>query len=318
MSLSLNSKTLIELSSFNEKLLNDKCTDPMMLKSKWWWRFKNALIVSSADFAGFGAGVASVQAIAGGAAVAIGGTGYVVVCGVGGAIVGAGASMMAYDALPSCSYAIAPEDEYAKFETLTDVDYIALYNANVENTPVELSVDNYEYNYIIDRLNIPTQYAYLKRVGEDHNRIVKLSYDKGLAGTKSASGSHSAEENEVICTVPPISLEESLLIDEMVCDDEFKAIQKNIVESVNISCELGTFDIDVFFDAYPVQSKRLEKVLKLYLSLYVEFPDDLDDIVEIANGYIRIIEENNEFTNSEKESIYSAIIVSLYSPQIWN
>lgn len=56
----------------------------------------------------------------------------------------------------------------------------------------------------------------------------------------------------------------------------------------------------------------------MYLSLYIEFPENLDDIVIIINNYIDIIEKNNEFTSNEKTIIYSALIVSLYSPQLWN
>lgn len=38
---------------------------------------------------------------------------------------------------------------------------------------------------------------------------------------------------------------------------------------------------------------------------------------KLLMAILKIIEENNEFTAEEKELIYSAIMVSVYSPQFW-
>lgn len=57
--------------------------------------------------------------------------------------------------------------------------------------------------------------------------------------------------------------------------------------------------------------------MKSYSDLLSSYPTNLDDIVEITNGYINIIETNNEFNDNDREMIYSALIVSLYSPQLW-
>ena len=61
----------------------------------------------------------------------------------------------------------------------------------------------------------------------------------------------------------------------------------------------------------------VRQALHSYSVLLDSYPKNLDDVVEITNGYINIIENNDEFNNNEREMIYSALIVSLYSPQLW-
>ena len=47
-------------------------------------------------------------------------------------------------------------------------------------------------------------------------------------------------------------------------------------------------------------------------------PENVDDIIQITNDYINIIESNNEFNDDEKAMIYAGLMVSIYSPQIWD
>lgn len=318
----LNSKTLTELSTFNENLLINKTVDPATLKSNWWRKFKDGLIVSAADIAGVGAGIYSVQGVAALAGVASGGTGYVVVSAVGGVIVGAGASMAAYDALPECAY--AGTEEKVAFAALSEEDLIELYSSNQSNIQGEAPpADNYEYNYILERINLPAEFEHLRRVGEDHNKIVKLAYNKGGITTKSllkGGGEETSKpkDEDKDCVLPEIPSAVCEIVSELVYDKEFKGIRQDILTCIESACTSDIFDPEIFFNEYPMKSKCVEDAIKLYLSLYVNFPDNLDDIVDIANGYINIIEQNNEFTYNEKESIYSALIISLYSPQIWN
>ena len=63
--------------------------------------------------------------------------------------------------------------------------------------------------------------------------------------------------------------------------------------------------------------ENVKKALVNYLELFNEYPENVDELVEIANGYIDIIEKNNEFSKDEKDMIYAAIMVSVYSPQLW-
>ena len=63
--------------------------------------------------------------------------------------------------------------------------------------------------------------------------------------------------------------------------------------------------------------ENVKKALVNYLELFNEYPENVDELVEIANGYIGIIEKNNEFSKDEKDMIYAGIMVSVYSPQLW-
>ncbi len=305
--------TLAELSSFNQTLL-DKKNQSMAMRSDWWRSFKRGLVVSSADIMGVGAGVSTIQGVASVAGLATGGSGYVVTCAVAGAICGAGGSIAAYDALSNATFVDQSDgNEKVSFASLTDDEYIDFYTSNtLGKTP-----DNYEYNYILSKIKIPTEFESLKRVGEDHNNIIKLSFQ--LANSKMRSDYLSLRSgiiNDV--TIPEVSPEVLETITEIVYNKEFKTGKKNITSSIEESATSNQIDPNIFFKKYPLQSKRVEDALKMYLSLYIEFPENLDDIVIIINNYIDIIEKNNEFTSNEKTIIYSALIVSLYSPQLWN
>lgn len=38
----------------------------------------------------------------------------------------------------------------------------------------------------------------------------------------------------------------------------------------------------------------------------------------MINNYIKTIESHSDFTDEDKKEIYTALIVSLYSPQLWD
>lgn len=310
------SNTLAGLSSFNQDLL-DKKNQSIAIRYDCWGSFKRGFVVSAADIMGVGAGVSTIQSVASVAGIATGGTGYVVTCAVAGAICGAGGSIAAYDALSNTVFVDQPDsNEKVSFASLSEDEYIDFYSSNTSPIPGKTS-DNYEYNYILSKIEIPTEFESLKRVGEGHNNIVKLSFQ--LANSKMKSDNFNLRSgiiNDV--TTPEVSPEALELITDIIYDQEFKTGRKSISSSIEQSASLNQIDPNIFFKKYPLQSKRVEDALKLYLSLYVEFPENLDDIVIIVNNYIDIIEKNNEFTSNEKSIIYSALIVSLYSPQLWN
>ena len=63
---------------------------------------------------------------------------------------------------------------------------------------------------------------------------------------------------------------------------------------------------------------EVEIAIKEYLELFAVYPENVDDLIKITNDYIEIIESSNEFTEDEKAMIYAGLMVSIYSPQIWD
>lgn len=120
---------------------------------------------------------------------------------------------------------------------------------------------------------------------------------------------------------------------EIACADikgAFEGIRTEIILALNSKDAKAQFDkimarvtgqdldIDAYFEKYPTGSKRAEQALKSYLDLFQTYPDNVDDVIKITNDYVEIIESSNEFTDDEKAMIYAALMVSIYSPQIWD
>lgn len=113
----------------------------------------------------------------------------------------------------------------------------------------------------------------------------------------------------------------------IACADVFGAIRGMNVDSklvkrqmdiINSSISNGQFDVDKYIRANPIGNEKVENVIKEYFKLFTTYPENVDDLVKITNDYIEIIESGNEFTEDEKAMIYAGLMVSIYSPQIWN
>jgi len=298
-------KTLVELKDFNQSIGSKIST------RGWLNRF---LDVASGDILGMAAGIAAGQKIAVFAGAVTGGTGYMVTSAVCGAICGASASHTAYRATRGTRSAEPIGVDNMKFLSIADDTYkVNLTNRKLEE--FEMLDDTYVYNDAFDKIEIPKKFDYIKRVGEDHNGIVNVV----LSIEKDNDYSPEVSIEKIKGAIP--SLEEtSENLDSLVFENpQFISSYKNIHLSIN-NCinENGKLDIDAFFRSNPLFSKRVEQALKDYLSLFNSYPENVDEVAEITNGYIEIIERNNEFTDDEKEIIYAAVSVALYSPQIWN
>lgn len=91
-----------------------------------------------------------------------------------------------------------------------------------------------------------------------------------------------------------------------------------IISNLDKSTIDGELDINGYFRKNPTGSVRAENAIKEYLKLFTTYPENVDDIIQITNDYINIIESNNEFNDDEKAMIYAGLMVSIYSPQIWD
>ena len=123
-----------------------------------------------------------------------------------------------------------------------------------------------------------------------------------------------------VCKIPEIraTKEDSIIFNQIINSDEFNNSYFQTANSIQKCFTNGIFDIEKFFKENPLQSKKIENALKLYGELYTTYPQDTEDIEKITTDYIKIIEQSEEFTDEEKDIIYSAFNVSIYSPQFGN
>lgn len=60
-----------------------------------------------------------------------------------------------------------------------------------------------------------------------------------------------------------------------------------------------------------------EKVIDIFLDIYLQYPDNLDDIYFLVNKYSEIINSSIDITVEEKSNIYSALSIAAYSSIYW-
>ncbi len=297
-------KTLLELKDYNERILSSAPT------RGWFDRF---LEVASCDILGAAAGIVASKEIIGFAGLTTGGTGAVVTGAICGSICGAAASNKAYR---KARVSTVPKGTVVNEEDLLLIAYKA-YLSNLgtsDEGPDVPQLHSYNYNNAYSMIEIPEKFEYIKRIGEDHNAMVNVA----VRITENNLSLENVLSDRFDGVIPPVSLSSTELNNGVFDNSRFHMNYDKIVKSIDVSFEKGTFRIDKFFDEFPYFSARLERTLKYYIQLFESYPTNIREIAEITNDYIEIIERNDEFTNDEKEVIYAAVMVAIYSPQIWN
>lgn len=111
---------------------------------------------------------------------------------------------------------------------------------------------------------------------------------------------------------------EVLMAQKPLHGKDFKSEVDKQMVILNSFVRNGQFDVDNYMKANPIGDVKVENAIKEYFELFTTYPENVDDLVKITNDYIEIIETGNEFTEDEKAMIYAGLMVSIYSPQIWN
>lgn len=144
-----------------------------------------------------------------------------------------------------------------------------------------------------------------------------------------AMSSCSAEETELSETIAVNQINsltikklqeynEVLMAQKPLHGKDFKSEVDKEMVILNSFVRNGQFDVDNYMKANPIGDVKVENAIKEYFELFTTYPENVDDLVKITNDYIEIIETGNEFTEDEKAMIYAGLMVSIYSPQIWN
>ncbi|WP_029904245.1 hypothetical protein [Prevotella sp. 10(H)] len=286
------------------------CLQPPALKSSWWRKFKNGVIVASADAVGAATAVVITKEAAAIIGVATGGTGAVVVLSVAGVLCGAGASFAAHDALP---------DSQVTEPVTMEAIYTHFDNLDKPKTDVKIV------------LNFPDRYKFLNSLGTMHNEIMKkeitfpnvdlppvaLRSDPEESdppgGNDDECGGDTYSGNEAFATVEYMEYERLLLQSETLAND-FVAL-KNFVSQ---SCENGIFNRQQFIERMDNFTVNEKDVFQLYYDVLMETAENIDDVISIANRYIDVIENSTDISEPEKEKIFINIAISVNSIDFWS
>lgn len=250
------------------------------------------LQVARADYKWGKRGARAGQLIAGLAGAATGGTGYCVTVGIAAGAVGGYASYRKMQELFPDGY-IQPGID----DAMGQIN--ALYSSKESaDSLLPLAEDEF-YNYGI-QINLPTGFEHLRRIGNDHNAVLKLLRGELRLPKKPLKSPGTLKPIDPDDFVSPVM--------EVFLQPEFT----NTTSSAhNAITSLSDGDSAAFV------SNVVDSVIDAFDSLLTSTSMSSSQLISAINSYISIVESNNDLTFSEKECVYSSLIIALYSVEYW-
>lgn len=192
------------------------------------------------------------------------------------------------------------------------------YSLNLINQNVKSDTMNFYRRYVyepkLQRIKLPSKFKDLQAVGYMHNQLI-LGYDYANPSPQAAM---VKKHQDPLDNWTPPTLSDKTKILSVLNGKDFKSEVDKEMVILNSFVRNGQFDVDNYMKANPIGDVKVENAIKEYFKLFTTYPENVDDLVKITNDYIEIIESGNEFTEDEKAMIYAGLMVSIYSPQIWN
>lgn len=192
------------------------------------------------------------------------------------------------------------------------------YSLNLINQNVKSDTMNFYRRYVyepkLQGIKLPSKFKDLQAVGYMHNQLI-LGYDYANPSPQAAM---VKKHLDPLDNWTPPTLSDKTKILSVLNGKDFKSEVDKEMVILNSFVRNGQFDVDNYMKANPIGDVKVENAIKEYFKLFTTYPENVDDLVKITNDYIEIIETGNEFTEDEKAMIYAGLMVSIYSPQIWN
>lgn len=276
-------RTILELQAFNSQFISEH----PFTRSNWW----NNLQIARADYTWGKRGVKAGQVIAGLAGAATGGTGYAITVGVSAGVVGGYASYRKWQQLyPNKDGAsVGYNDALDKMENLYERRY---YN-DILNS---LGIDNYAS--LGAQINLPANFEHLRRIGNDHNKVLVELSNTFQSGLRRSPIEEADDPGFILSPIAELFNAEELLL---------------------TSCTLYTAITPTSDgDSSASVSQVIDSVIDSFDSLVSSSSITNAELISAINSYISIIENNNELSFSEKETVYSTLVIALYSILYWN
>lgn len=313
-------KTLADLEAYNENMLETTYTrskDPKNNKPQITKEdVKDAINIVLADASGAVEGFGAAQTLIAMCSVATGGTGALVASSIVASVNAAKASYDVYNKTtqnnqnlgnPNAKKPDPDRRNVSQDFSATDSTFLQI-SKEVYMNNAEIKERHYDYNSVSSELMLPESLDYLKDVGESHNALVSAVME--------CENSENLSLEDFKGMIPPVNLTTKQL-DDLFNNVEFKRTYAELSHKAMACTTEDGFDIDKFMSLNNDIPYNVQAALRSYSNLFGSYPTSINDVVEIANGYINIIEQNNEFTESEKQMIFSALTISLYSSDLW-
>lgn len=312
------SETMKKLSLLNDSLLGSNSGT-----RGWGRRFLEFTTIASADICAFKPGATFGGWTGAKIGFAVGGFKGVLVGGITGAVVGGtltstGASYGAYRAF-KCVYAVPINDiipdfqEYGLVNELTD----AAYNAYKDNFAV-LAEDNTliaglrsssEPLPIEDYWQPPIQDIVPIETGLIHNTLLeKMLFE---TNQKIDTNTLSIEDKETYFKIrEDVKSQEALF--ETIYSNTISAYT-TLKETNDVSLFLGKLKKSFSSDNNSFQNK----VIDLFLNIYLQYPEDINDVFFIIDKYAEIIMDAQDLTDDDKKNILYSLSIAAYSSAYW-
>lgn len=298
-------KTLTDLDAYNKKFMSERAATRNAITTK---DLKKGWNVVKSDVKGARKGIKVGRVVSTLLGCATGGTGAIVTNVICGSIFGGVSSYIAYKK----NFDNSSVHNYTRVivnQSPIDTTFLQVSEKVYMGNTVGCE-EQYAYNIESEKVELPERYEYLKRVGEDHNALVTavMKVDAG--------SSEELSLEEVKGIIPPVEATQEEL-DELFNNTCFIESYAEFLQELESSSTETASDGDNYISNESDFPYNVKIAIDNYIELLESCATSIDDVVEITNGYIKIIEQNNEFTEDEREMVYSSLIVSLYSSQLW-
>lgn len=119
----------------------------------------------------------------------------------------------------------------------------------------------------------------------------------------------------LIVDVPVVDVAWALspLEEEILNADETLICYDNIVEAITYD----ELDISIAIDGEPTVA---DEIMGLYIEALSNYPASgaLNEVITMTNQYISLVNESDELSDKEKEVLYGAFSVGVYSYMYWS
>lgn len=273
-----DSKAIIELAHFNDSLIASRPQTKSFFSS-----FRRACIVSFADLKGAVSGFVTTAPVLG---VKVGYT----VAGIYG--IAASAEKVYKEAYNTNDPYAAGLKAIKMCRNGNHVLFNQIMSVYIGTTALKKVEEDYPYINRVD-INIPEEYEESEDVAKVHNMAMSKLLNQECV--------------DLATTQVLISPQDILY--SYIDDEDFKVGFYKYLERED--------SYDLSFDN-SFCTPRERRILQLFLDLLNSYPEDMNDINFLINGYVKIIEEDKDITSEEKTAIYIAVSVAAYSTDLWN
>ena len=261
--------------------------------------------IACADVIGAIIGMGAGKEIAAGFGIATGGVGGIVTMVGIGVVLG---SAYSYQTYRGCKGVMARTDDFVNYS-------LNMINLNIKSDTMNF-YKNYVYEPKLVGIKLPPAFKNLQAVGYMHNQLI-LGVDYDNPSPQAVIIKNPLEPVDNWNPKNPEIVDKTKIL-KALNGNEAKTFINQKLSALDTSISNGQFNVDKYIKENPIGNEKVENAIKEYFKLFTTYPENVDDLVRITNDYVEIIESSNEFTDDEKAMIYAGLMVSIYSPQIWD